>query len=144
MTTYRLKGTSGAVLNQSFPLSGEQQLGPGAGNDITVEGEGDAAWASVTVRDDGSVRLIALGSEEVTVNGEAVREVSLAGGDEVRVGRSRFILQAPGLRPERVLTEEATQARGSAWAWWLAAAVLAASAAGLAWWQGWIPSLGGN
>jgi hypothetical protein len=138
MATYRLKGTSGAVLNQSFPLQGEQRLGPGADNDIHVEGEGESAWATVTVLDDGSVRLLALGGEAVTVNGEQVKEIHLAGGDEIRVGRSRFILQAPGLRPERVLTEAATKPKRSAWGWWLAAAVLAASAAGLAWWQGWI------
>lgn len=147
MTTYRLKGTSGAVLNQTFPLSGQLRLGPGEGNDIAVEGAGgpggDAAWASVTVLDDGGVRLVALGAAEVTVNGEAVSEIDLAGGDEVRVGRSRFILQAPGLRPERVLTEEAVKPAGSSWAWWLAAAVLIGSAAGVAWWQGWLPPLGG-
>ena len=143
MTTYRLKGTSGAVLNQSFPLEGEQRLGPGTGNDIHVEGEGDSAWASVTVLDDGSVRLVALGGEAVTVNGEAVKEIRLAGGDEVRVGRSRFILQAPGLRPERVLTEEATKPKRSAWVWWVAAGVLAGAAAGVAWWQGWLPLPGG-
>jgi hypothetical protein len=139
MTTYRLKGTSGAILNQSFPLQGEQRLGPGTDNDIHVEGEGEAAWATVTVLDDGSVRLLALGGEPVTVNGERVREIHLAGGDEIRVGRSRFILQAPGLRPERVLTEAATKPKRSAWGWWLAAAILAGSAAGLAWWQGWLP-----
>jgi hypothetical protein len=143
MTTYRLKGTSGSVLNQSFPLSGEQRLGPGADNDIHVEGEGEAAWATVTVLDDGAVRLQALGGEPITVNGEAVTEMQLAGGDEIRVGRSRFILQAPGLRPERVLTEEATKPRSSAWAWWLVAVLLAGSAAGLAWWQGWLILPGG-
>lgn len=143
MATYRLKGTSGSVLNQSFPLKGEQRLGPGEGNDIHVEGEGAAAWASVTVLDDGSVRLQALGSEAVTVNGETVEDIHLAGGDEIRVGRSRFILQAPGLRPERVLTEAATKPRSSAWVWWLAAALLAGSAAGVAWWQGWLTLPGG-
>ncbi len=76
MTTYRLKGTSGAVLNQSFPLSGEQHLGPGADHDIPVEGEGDAAWATVTVNADGSVRLVALGSAEITVNGEVVQQLT--------------------------------------------------------------------
>ena len=138
MTTYRLKGTSGAVLNKSFPLAGEQRLGPGTANDIHVEGEGEAAWATVTVLDDGSVRLLALGGEPVTVNGEIVRDIHLAGGDEIRVGRTRFILQAPGLRPERVLTEEATKPKGSAWGWWIAAVVLVGAAAGLAWWQGWL------
>jgi hypothetical protein len=92
----------------------------------------------VTVRDDGSVYLAAQTPGAVTVNGDDVQELSLAGGDELRVGRSRFILQAPGLRPERVLTEEATRS-GGAWRWWLAAVVLVGAGAGVAWWQGWLP-----
>jgi hypothetical protein len=139
MTTYRLKGTSGSVLNQSFPLAGALRFGPGPDCDVTVESDdGDAVLAVVEVRDDGSVLLSAQADGAVSVNGDPVRSLELAGGDELRVGRSRFILQAPGLRPERVLTAEATRERSGAWAWWLAAAVLAAGAAGVAWWQGWI------
>ena len=116
MAIYRLKGTSGALLNQSFPLAGELRLGPGEDCDVTVESEeGDGVLAVVTVRDDGSVHLSALSGDAVTVNGDAVRELSLAGGDELRVGRS------------------------GAWRWWLAAAVVAAAGAAVAWWQGWIP-----
>jgi len=139
MTTYRLKGTSGAVMNQSFPLRGALRLGPGADCDVPVEGEGtQGVLATVEVREDGSVLLSADNEGAVSVNGDPVTRLELAGGDEVRVGRSRFILQAPGLRPERVLTTEATLERRAAWPWWVAAAVLAAGAAGLAWWQGWI------
>ncbi len=139
MAIYRLKGTSGTLLNQSFPLAGELRLGTGDACDVSVEGD-DAAGvlAVVTVRDDGSVHLAAQAPGAVTVNGDDVQELSLAGGDELRVGRSRFILQAPGLRPERVLTEEATRS-GGAWRWWLAAAVLVGAGAGVAWWQGWLP-----
>mgnify|MGYP006283011919 FL=1 len=139
MTTYRLKGTSGAVLNQSFPLQGALRLGPGADCDVPVEDDGtQGVLATVEVRDDGTVLLRADEEGAVSVNGEPVTRLELAGGDEVRVGRSRFILQAPGLRPERVLTTEATLERRPAWPWWVAVAVLAAGAAGLAWWQGWI------
>ncbi len=139
MAIYRLKGTSGTLLNQSFPLAGELRLGTGHACDVSVEGD-DAAGvlAVVTVRDDGSVHLAAQAPGAVTVNGDDVQELSLAGGDELRVGRSRFILQAPGLRPERVLTEEATRS-GGAWRWWLVAAVLVGAGAGVAWWQGWLP-----
>jgi hypothetical protein len=139
MAVYRLKGTSGNVLNQSFPLAGELRLGAGDDCDVPVDSDGaSGVLAVVTVRDDGSVHLAAASNGAVTVNGDAVQELSLAGGDELRVGRSRFILQAPGLRPERVLTEEATRS-SRAWRWWLAAAVLVGVGAGLAWWQGWIP-----
>jgi len=140
MTPYRLKGTSGAVINQSFPLGERLTVGPGANCDVRLEdGEGQGVLATVRVDEEGAVRLEAAPGSGVTVNGDEVTERNLAGGDEVRVGRSRFILQAPGLRPERVLTEEAVRARRPLWPWWLAAAVLAGAAAGAAWWQGWIP-----
>lgn len=139
MTRYRLKGTSGAVLNQSFPLEGALRIGPGADCDVPVEGdEAQGVLATVEVRDDGSVLLRADREGAVSVNGDPVSRLELAGGDELRVGRSRFILQAPGLRPERVLTTAATRERRAAWPWWVAAALLAAGAAGVAWWQGWI------
>ncbi len=139
MSNYRLKGTSGPVINQSFPLGEALTVGGGPDCDVQLEEAGDGqVLATVRVDPDGAVQLSAAAGSGVTVNGDEVTELALAGGDELRVGRSRFILQAPGLRPERVLTGKATQVRRPAWPWWLAAAALAAGAAGLAWWQGWI------
>lgn len=139
MHTYRLKGTSGAVINQSFPLGETLTLGPGADCDVRLDEDGHAGvLATVRVGADGGVHLSATADSGVTVNGEAVTELDLAGGDELRVGRSRFILQAPGLRPERVLTGEATRPRRPVWPWLLGAALAAAGAAGVAWWQGWL------
>lgn len=139
MTTYRLKATSGPSINQSFPLGETLTIGADGACDVPVEaGQGDGVLATVRVGADGSVRLSAATGSGVTVNGEPVTELDLAGGDELRVGRSRFILQAPGLRPERVLTDEATRPPRPTWPWWLAAALLAGAAA-LAWTQGWLP-----
>jgi len=141
---YRLKGTSGVVINQSFPLAERVTIGVGEGHDISVEG--DAAGAgllAVLEVSDNEVLLKAEPDAGITVNGDPVTELALAGGDELRAGRSRFLMQAPGLRPERVLTEAAT-APAARWPWWLAAAVLAGGAA-LAWQQGWLaPLLGAN
>ncbi|MEM1411264.1 MAG: hypothetical protein AAGH19_02820 [Pseudomonadota bacterium] len=144
MSPYRIKGTAGALLNQSFPLAGELRLGTGPDFDVTVEPERDQAaegdlLAVLRVLDDGAVQLEATRAGAVAVNGDDVTMLQLAGGDELRVGRSRFILQAPGLRPERVLTDEATRARSAQWPWWLAAAMLLGAGAGVAWWQGWLP-----
>lgn len=140
MSPYRIKGTSGALLNQSFPLEGELRLGAGDSFDVPVETEsGEGLLATLRVLDDGAVQLEAATAGAVAVNGDPVTTHSLAGGDELRVGRSRFILQAPGLRPERVLTGDATRERRPTWPWWLAAAVLVGAGAGLAWWQGWLP-----
>ena len=66
---------------------------------------------------------------------DALGRADLGGGDEIRIGTQRLILQAPGLRPERVLTDEAARPRRSPWPWLLAAG--AAAAAGAGWYLGW-------
>ena len=45
--------------------------------------------------------------------GQDERSAALASGDEIRVGACRFVLQAPGLKPRRVLTQEAVEPRRS-------------------------------
>jgi hypothetical protein len=47
------------------------------------------------------------------------------------------VLQAPGLRPEKVLTAKAVKRSSGIWPWLVAAAVLGAAAA-LAWQRGWL------
>ena len=68
------------------------------------------------------------------MNGEAVQSASLGSGDEIRIANCRFVLQAPGLRPEKVLTEEAV-ARRRGWIPWLIAGGLVAAATA-AWFAG--------
>ncbi len=140
---YKLKGTSGSVINQSFPLQDEVTLGIGDDFDIPVDAEQGAGLMARIVVGENQVRLRAEAGSGVTVNGEEVTELDLRGGDELRIGRSRLILQAPGLRPERVLTEAATRRKRAVWPWWLAAALLAGGAA-LAWQQGWLAPLLGT
>jgi hypothetical protein len=63
----------------------------------------------------------------------------LSSGDEIQVGSCRWLLQAPGLKPQRVLTAEAVRPRRAVWPWWVSAA-----GAGLvvaAWKLGWLESL---
>ena len=138
MSIYRLKGTSGALLNQAFPLAEELTVG-GAGCDIALGDVEAGTLAIVRLEESGSVVIRATGGD-VAVNGDPVQELSLAGGDELRIGGQRFILQAPGLRPERVLTETATAPSRATWPWWLAAALVAGGTA-LAWQQGWLAGL---
>lgn len=132
MSPFRLKGTAGPLLNQAYPLRETLRIG-GPGCDIVIEDPPGAEGVLAEIRFDGDRRVTvhALSSgADLAVNGEPVREAGLAGGDELRVGACRFLLQAPGLRPERVLTEEAVRSRGSPWPWIIAAAVLAAAAGG--------------
>lgn len=136
MATYRLKGTAGALMNQTFVL--EQRLLIGRADDCDLRIDDDALaphHAEITLVGDGQVLLRDLGSDSGSrVNGQAVTETALYSGDEIQVARSRFMLQAPGLRPERVLTTAATEPRRAAWPWLLPLAF--GLAAALAWQQG--------
>lgn len=137
MSPFRIKGTSGPVLNQVFGLGEDLVVGGANSSGQVLEGlpvPGDALRLTL---DNGVVTLSALDPDcPVFLNGDAVTTTTLNPGDELRIGACRFILQAPGRRPERVLDEAAIRQRGPAWPWWLAAALAAAAA--LAWWQGWI------
>jgi hypothetical protein len=135
--TYQLKGTSGPVVNQAFVLETRHLLGTSEDCDIRVEGlEAERAVAEINVHD-GLIRLVALnGGGAVFLNGESVASSELGSGDEIRIGHCRFIVQAPGLRPERVLVGEAIRTRRPAWPWLLLG--LAAAGAALAWRQGWL------
>lgn len=141
MATYRLKGTSGALINQSFTLDGRVLIGRADDCELRIDDESlDPHHAEIQVGDQGQVTLRDLGSRSGTrVNGEAVTEVQLYSGDEIQVARCRLMLQAPGLRPDRVLTDAATQPARPAWPWLSALALTAAAA--LAWQQGWLAAL---
>lgn len=134
---YRLKGTSGPVINQAFPLQGRLTIGGAADCDIRIPTAAGSA-AELTLEAQGRVvfREVAAGLA-ATVNGEPVTERQLRSGDELRIGPCAFLLQAPGRRPERVLHEAEAAKRRSAWPWVLAAAVVAAALL-LAWRNGWL------
>ncbi len=137
MTIYRLKGTSGSLINKSFRLSERLLIGRADDCDIRIDHEGVAAHqAQVILTDEGKVRVRDLGSGSGTrVNGEKIIESALAGGDELHIGNCRLMLQAPGLRPERVLTGKSTRPPPARWPWLLALAIGAGAL--LAWENGW-------
>ena len=141
MTAYRLKGTSGELINQSFKLDGRLVVGRADDCDVRVGSEGVAAHhAEIEVVEQGKVRLRDLGSGSGTrVNGVAVNEAMLFTGDEIQVDRCRLMLQAPGLRPEKVLTEEATRPASANWRWLLPVALALMGV--LAWQRGWLEPL---
>jgi hypothetical protein len=55
----------------------------------------------------------------------------------LRIGTCRWLLQAPGMRPERVLTAEAITPARPYWPWLLPLALVLAG--WLAWQRGWLP-----
>jgi pSer/pThr/pTyr-binding forkhead associated (FHA) protein len=113
MSHYKLKGTSGSVINQSFPFGESIVLGSSVDCDVRLEEPGVAAHhAEIRLLDGNSLQLKDLGSDIGTLlNGEPVSEALLGSGDEIRIGTSRWMLQAPGLRPDRVLTTDAVRKR---------------------------------
>jgi predicted component of type VI protein secretion system len=130
MSLYKLKGTSGSVINQSFPLGESFVLGSSAECQVQIEEPGiEARHAEITIMDDHSLLLKDLGSKSGTfVNGEVVQQSLLNPGDEIHIGGCRWLLQAPGLRPERVLTADVMQKPAGKWPRVLAWTVVAAAA----------------
>lgn len=108
MSLYKLKGTSGSVINQSFPFGESIVLGSSADCDVQLDDPGvSSRHAEIRLLDGQLLQLKDLGSKSGTLlNGEPVTETLLGSGDEIRIGSCRWMLQAPGLRPERILTAE--------------------------------------
>jgi hypothetical protein len=125
---YRLKAASGAQTGQTFALGETTGIGAAPKADIRIEGLAEQ-HARIVCRDGG---LVLEADGDVRVNGEPVSRVSLQSGDELQFGHHRFVLQAPGLKPARVL-DRIPERRGGAWKWWIAAGAAAAAAAAGGW-----------
>jgi len=139
MSIYRLKGASGAVINQSHTLGDRTVIGRADDCDLRVDQDGVAPHhAEISDDGQGGLTLANLAERgETMLNGETVQKASLASGDEIRIASCRWVLQAPGLRPDRVLTEEAVGRRRGWIPWAVVAALLAAG--GAAWYLGYLP-----
>lgn len=138
MATFRLKGTAGPVINRSWELEGRMVLGSDESCAIRIESEAVAPRHAAVEVDAGQVILRLLeGGAELFLNGEAVTRAPLVTGDEVRIGTCRWLLQAPGLRPETVLTEKAVRRRSRLLPWLIAGAISALIL--MAWRLGFLP-----
>jgi hypothetical protein len=138
MSHYRLKGTSGAVINQAWSLEDRAVIGSAEGCAVRVESDTVAPRHAEVRASNGRLVLSRLGDDaELYVNGEAVTEAELASGDEIRIGNCRWLLQAPGLKPEKVLTEAAVRRRVRLLPWVIAGGLSALAL--LAWRLGWLP-----
>ena len=139
MSNYRLKGASGPVINQAFKLGEKTLIGRSDDCDLRLDVEGVASrHAEIQENEDGSLVLVNLDpAAETLLNGEAVNSTNLASGDEIRIANCRWVLQAPGLRPEKVLTREAVRARRSYVPWLIVGGLLAAAT--IAWYRGLLP-----
>jgi len=136
---FRLKGASGKVANQTFELGTKTVIGSSADCELRIADKNVAPQhAEISLQTDGGLVLRQLDPAfEVRVNGSSVARASLASGDEIRVGSCRWVLQAPGLRPEKVLTADAVRQKNRALPWLIVLLLLASAA--LAWQRGWLP-----
>jgi hypothetical protein len=111
--TFRLKAASGPHTGQTFDLSQDTAIGSADSADIRIDGLADA---HARIRFDGQT-LTLESSEESFVNGQLAPSRALKSGDEIRFGEHRFVLQAPGLRPPRVLQQARPRPAISPWTW---------------------------
>jgi hypothetical protein len=127
---YRLKAASGPLTGRTFDIGDGLLLG--SADDADIRDPGLASRHAVIRPDGGGLILEAEG--RVEINGEQVERRGLESGDEIRLGTLRFVLQAPGLKPARVLEPVAPERSGVGAAGWLVAALVAAAAAAAGWW----------
>lgn len=133
MTKFQIKSTSGELAGQKWPLAGTLVVGADISCEIILVGESIAPQHAQITTTETSVILEALQGEAM-VNGTKIQSSSLGSGDEIRIGNHRFMLQAPGLRPQRVLQPEALQKKPRT-ALWVAIALAAIAGTALAIWQ---------
>ena len=146
MSLYKLKGTSGSVINQSFPFGELILLGSSSDCDVQLIEPGvSSRHAEIRLIDGKSLLLKDLDSKTGTLlNGEPVTESQLGSGDEIRIGTCRWMLQAPGLRPERVLTADVVSKPPRRWPRrlvWTGLLAAAATVAVLKWKPEWLEYL---
>ena len=139
MSIYRLKGASGAVINQSFTLGQRTLIGRADDCDLRIDHE-NVAGLHAEILDEGDSGLMLrhlADAGETLLNGEPVKSAALGSGDEIRIANCRWVLQAPGLRPKKVLTGDALKAQRSYLPWLIVGALIAAAV--LAWQRGLLP-----
>lgn len=138
MSIYRLKGASAPVIDQSFTLGARTVIGRADDCDLRLDHDGVAGRHAEISQADGGLMLSRLDpAHEVLLNGKPVERADLSSGDEIRIAHCRFVLQAPGLRPAKVLTPEATRPRRGYLPWLIVAGLVGAAAA--AWYSGLMP-----
>ncbi|HUD42734.1 MAG TPA: FHA domain-containing protein [Dokdonella sp.] len=92
-----LRGISGSWFGKSIALNPQLTIGSAAGNDLVVDEAGVEPLHATIVLGGPRIALRSHGSGGVQVNGVAVTAALLRSGDQVVIGRNRFLIEAPGL-----------------------------------------------
>lgn len=138
MNKFQIKGTSGVVSGKKWPLTELVSVGSDPENNVVLSGDQIAPQHARFETTDVAVNLKAL-QGDVYVNGEQISEAGLGSGDEIRFGNHRFMLQAPGLKPERVLKPVAAEKKSRVGLWALLLVAAVAGAGFAAWQKGLLP-----
>ena len=122
MHKFQLNAASSSLMGRSWPLTEETLIGSSDDCQVQISAEGISTRHARVILLDGRLSLEDLQSESGTwLNGERIQQANLTSGDEIRIGQHRLLVQAPGLRPERVIQPEVPQQASRAWMGWLAA-----------------------
>lgn len=131
MHKFQLNAASSALLGRSWAIEEETLIGSSERCQVQISADGVSERHAKVLLAEGRLSIEDLHSATGTwVNGERVVQTSLASGDEIRIGPHRLLVQAPGLRPQRLIRPQVQQRGSQAWIGWLAAllAVLVAAA----------------
>lgn len=126
---YRLKIASGPRAGQAIPLKeAGTRFGGEAVADVDVKLDELGQHDQIEIHYDEQNQRLMLqnqGQTQLWVNNQSDQgpHIALSGGDEIRVGTLRLVVQAPGLRPQSVLTKVPERRPIPAWTWVLVAAI---------------------
>lgn len=100
---FRLKAASGPLTGQTFDLGVDvTHIGSDATMDVILDGIG--GQHAKIISQDGGLLIEPVAGHAVFINGVAIEgPEGLTSGDEIRLENLRLVLQAPGLKPQRIL-----------------------------------------
>lgn len=131
--SHYLLGVAGQYAGQKLPVTSALTIGPDAAADVSLD-DTEAGPVKVILQD-GRLHIESLsGADIIHVNGQSVTSQALASGDEIRLGRQRFVVKMPGLRPDSVLRDLPPARRRSGWLLWAMVATATAIAAAAVYW----------
>ncbi len=131
--TIYLHAVAGQYAGQKLPVGDGLVIGSGSAVELAINDPAIQARHARIVAAGNRVLIENLSDGDIWVNGTAVQRHTLGSGDEIRLGRQRFVVKIPGLRPDSVLREVPVR-RPAGWLWWAGIATSAVMAAAAAYW----------
>ena len=134
-----LQCVAGQHAGQRLPLSSALILGTADSAGISIQDEAISDHHAKFEQQGSGWSIEAVDAQhEIWVNGSRISgSQSLRSGDEIRLGKQRFVVKTPGLRPDSVLRDVPASSGHKWWPLWVALAGLGAGAA--AYWYWFLP-----